>query len=181
MFTGTHLEMACFINSRPLWISADVNQIHLSVPQPIRWPMAEAAPIIWFAYQTCAQAGWEQNVLPPIWMHFTSFSATRNHRTRKNVLLVCVCSSSYWGADRLWSLPLEAYSWIVKTKIFPVKEGNRNLTVTLAEVYVGRWMLAAEPVSRERRDFLESRHLSLPETRKMWSFLLKLLGNVFWH
>ena len=24
-----------------------------------------------------------------------SFSATRNHRTRKNVLLVCVCSSSY--------------------------------------------------------------------------------------
>ena len=39
-----------------------------------------------------------------------SFSATRNHRARKNVLLVCVCSSSYWGANRLWSSPLAAYS-----------------------------------------------------------------------
>ena len=52
-----------------------------------------------------------------------SFSATRNHQTRKNVLLVCVHSSSYWGANSIQSSPLEAYSWTVKTKMIPVKEG----------------------------------------------------------
>ena len=127
MFTGTHLETACFINSRPLWISADVNQIHLSVPQPITWPMAEAALIIWFAYQACTQTGWEQSILPPIWTHFTSEFLSYSQSPSKKECAPGVCLlQQLLGANRLWSSPLAAYSWIVKTKILPVKEGNRE-------------------------------------------------------
>lgn len=95
-------ETPHFINSGNLWISADVNWIHLSVPQPIRWPMAEAALIIWSAYQIYIWTGWEQSIVPPIWTHFTSeFLSHSQSQTRKDVLLVCVHSDSYWKANRL--------------------------------------------------------------------------------